>query len=90
MSHLIIEQGKEVGTEVVVPPTGMKFGRSPANDLVLDDEAAMLFHGRFFFKSDGSLWVTDFGAGEKTTVGGMPVDEHQLKSGDLVVVGPCR
>jgi len=87
MSHLIIEQGKEVGREVTVPPAGMKFGRSPANDLVLEDEAAMLFHGRFFFKSDGTLWVTDFGAGEKTTVGGIPIDEYALKAGDLVEVG---
>jgi hypothetical protein len=47
----------------------------------------MLFHGRFFFKSDGSLWVTDFGAGEKTMVGGVPIDEHPLKVGDLVAVG---
>ncbi|QBG48012.1 FHA domain-containing protein [Verrucomicrobia bacterium S94] len=87
MSHLIIEQGKEVGREVKVPAAGIKFGRSPANDLVLDDDAVMLFHGRFFFKSDGTLWVTDFGAGEKTTVSGEPVDEHQLKVGDLVEVG---
>ncbi|MDF7801616.1 FHA domain-containing protein [Pontiellaceae bacterium B1224] len=87
MSHLIIEQGKEVGKEVEVPAAGIKFGRSPANDLVLDDDVAMLFHGRFFFKSDGTLWVTDFGAGEKTMVGGKPVDEHQLKAGDLVEVG---
>ncbi|MDF7807709.1 FHA domain-containing protein [Pontiellaceae bacterium B12219] len=87
MSHLIIEQGSEVGKEVDVPAAGMKFGRSPANDLVLDDPAVMLFHGRFFFKSDGFLWVTDFGAGEKTTVGGEPVDEYQLKVGDLVEVG---
>ena len=87
MSHLIIEQGKEVGRELMVPAGGMKFGRSPANELVLDDPAVMLFHGRFFFKSDGTLWVTDFGAGEKTTVGGAPVDEYQLKMGDLVEVG---
>jgi len=87
MSHLIIEQGKEVGKEITVPTSGMKFGRSPANELVLEDDAAMLFHGRFFFKSDGTLWVTDFGAGEKTTVGGMPVDEYLLKVGDLVEVG---
>jgi hypothetical protein len=87
MSHLIIEQGKEVGKEVTVPPSGMKFGRSPANDLVLEDEAVMLFQGRFFFKTDGTLWVTDFSAGEKTTVGGLPVDEHALKVGDLVEVG---
>ncbi len=87
MSHLIIEQGKEVGTEITVPAAGMKFGRSPANNLVIEDEEVMLFHGRFFFKSDGALWVTDFGAAEKTTVGGVPIDEHALAVGDLVEVG---
>ncbi|VGO17107.1 hypothetical protein PDESU_05702 [Pontiella desulfatans] len=87
MSHLIIEQGKEVGREITVPPSGMKFGRSPANDLVLDDEAVMLFQGRFFFKSDGTLWVTDFSAAEKTTVGGEPIDEYALSVGELVEVG---
>jgi hypothetical protein len=87
MSHLIIEQGKEVGREVTVPPAGMKFGHSPANDLVLEDDAVMPFHGRFFFKSDGVLWVTDFGAANQTTVGGVPVDEKPLKVGDLVEVG---
>ena len=87
MSHLIIEQGNEVGREITVPSGGIKFGRSPGNGLVLDDEAVMLFHGRFFFKSDGTLWITDFGAGEKTVVGGLPVDEYQLKMGELVEVG---
>ncbi|MDF7826450.1 FHA domain-containing protein [Pontiellaceae bacterium B12227] len=87
MSHLIIEQGEAVGTEVSIPKDGMKFGRSPANDLELKDESVMLFHGRFFFKSDGSLWVTDFGAGEKTVVDGVAIDEYQLKVGDLVEVG---
>ncbi len=87
MYHLIIEQGQEVGKEVAVPPSGMKFGRSPANDLVLADESVMLFQGRFFFKSDGALWVTDFSAADKTTVGGEPIDEHVLNVGDLVEVG---
>lgn len=87
MSHLIIEQGKDVGREVTVPAAGMKFGKSPANDLVLDDERIMLFHGRFFFKSDHSLWITDFSAAEKTTVGGEPIVEQKLKIGDLVEVG---
>lgn len=87
MSHLIFEHGKEVGKEIIVPPSGIKFGRSPANDLVLDDASVMLFQGRFFFKSDGTLWVTDFSAAEKTTVGGEPVDEYMLKVGELVEVG---
>jgi hypothetical protein len=87
MSHLIIEQGKDVGREVAVPASGIKFGRSPANDLVLEDEALMLFQGRFFFKSDGSLWVTDFSVGEKSHIGGVPIDEQQLKVGDLVESG---
>ncbi len=87
MSHLIIEQGTEVGKEITVPASGMKFGRSPANDLVLDDEVLMLFQGRFFFKSDGTLWATDFSVGEKSHIGGVPIVEQQLKMGDLVEVG---
>jgi hypothetical protein len=87
MSHLIIEQGGEVGKEITVPPSGIKFGRSPANDLVLEDEVLMLFQGRFFFKSDGTLWVTDFSVGEKSSIDGEPIDERQLKVGDLVEVG---
>ena len=87
MSHFIIEQGDEVGKEISVPSSGIKFGRSPANDLVLAEESVMLFQGRFFFKSDGSLWVTDFSAAEKTTVGGEPIDEHALSVGELVEVG---
>ncbi len=87
MSHLIIEQGKEVGKEISVPASGIKFGRSPANDLVLEDEVLMLFQGRFFFKSDGTLWITDFSVGEKSHIGGVPIDEQQLKVGDLVEVG---
>ncbi len=85
--HLIIEKGKDVGKEIAVPSGGMKFGRSPANDFVLADPKVMLFQGRFFFKSDDTLWVTDFSAQEKTTVGGIPVDEHQLAVGELVEVG---
>ena len=87
MSHLIIEQGKGIGTEITVPLAGMKFGRSPANDLVLEDESIMLFQGRFFFKSDGTLWATDFSAAEKTTIGGEPIDEVALSVGNLVEVG---
>ena len=87
MSHLIIEQGKDVGKEIMIPQTGIKFGRSPANNLVLDDEVVMLFQGRFFFKSDGTLWITDFSVGEKARLGGEPIDEEQLKVGDLVEVG---
>ncbi len=87
MSHLIIEQGKEVGREIAVPATGIKFGRSPANDLVLEDEALMLFQGRFFFKSDGTLWITDFSVGVKSHIDGVSIDERQLKVGDLVEVG---
>jgi len=87
MFHLIIEKGAEVGKEVGVPESGIKFGRSPANDLVLDDDVLMLFQGRFFFKSDGTLWITDFSVGEKAHIDGVPVDEQQLKVGDLVEVG---
>lgn len=87
MIHLIIAKGGRQGEEVAIPETGMRVGRAPANDLVIDDAALSQFHCRFFFKSDHSLWVTDFGSTNQTLVNGVPVVEERLNKGDLVDVG---
>ncbi len=87
MIHLIIAKGERQGEEIAIPETGMRVGRAPANDLVIDDAALSQFHCRFFFKSDHSLWVTDFGSTNQTLVNGVPVVEERLNKGDLVDVG---
>jgi len=87
MIHLIIAKGERQGEEISIPETGMRVGRAPANDLVVDDGQLSQFHCRFFFKSDGGLWVTDFGSTNQTLVNGAAVTEQRLHRGDLVDVG---
>lgn len=87
MIHLIITKGEGLGREIDLPPAGMRVGRSHANDLVFEDEALSQFHCRFFFKSDGSLWVTDFASTNHTLVNNVPITEKALKTGDIVELG---
>lgn len=87
MTHLIIAKGERQGEELTISDTGMKVGRAESNDLVLNEDSLSQFHCRFFFKSDGTLWVTDFGSTNETLVNGEPVSERRLERGDLVDVG---
>lgn len=87
MTHLIIIQGHDRGREVSVPATGLRVGRSHANDIAFPDEEASQFHCRFFFKSDGALCVTDFASTNGTLVNGQPVTEARLQPGDTVFIG---
>lgn len=87
MTHLIIIQGHERGREITVPQAGIRVGRAHANDVVIPDEAVSQFHCRFFFKSDQTLWVTDFASTNETLVNDKPVTEARLHNGDRVEVG---
>jgi hypothetical protein len=87
MSHLIIAKGERQGDDFTIGAAGMRVGRAQSNDLVIDSGTLSQFHCRFFFKSDGSLWVTDFGSTNQTLVNGQPVSEQRLERGDLVDVG---
>jgi hypothetical protein len=85
--HLIVEEGPQVGRECLIPEQGVRFGRAAVNDLVIDDPEVSQVHGRLMFKSDGALWVTDFGNRNPTRVNGEPVTEKGLQRGDLVQIG---
>lgn len=87
MAHLIIAKGDRQGQEFTITAGGMRVGRSESNDLVLDRGTLSQFHCRFFFKSDGSLWVTDFGSTNQTLVNGHSITEQRLDRGDSVDVG---
>ncbi len=87
MTHLIIIQGHDRGREVSVPATGLRVGRSHANDIAFPDEEVSQFHCRFFFKSDQTLYVTDFASTNGTLVNGQPVTEARLQPGDAVFIG---
>lgn len=87
MAHLIIARGERQGEEFSISSNGMRVGRADSNDLVIDNGTLSQFHCRFFFKSDGSFWVTDFGSTNQTLVNGHAVTEQRLEMGDLVDVG---
>ncbi len=87
MAHLIIANGELQGKELNILEGGMRIGRAKSNDFVIDDERLSQFHCRFFFKSDGHLWVTDFGSTNETLVNNRAVSEQRLGVGDLVDIG---
>lgn len=87
MFHLIIEQGANQGEEINIPADGVRFGKADLNSLRIEGSSVSPIHGRFFFKSDESLWVTDFGNQKPSLVNGEPITERRLKRGDEVLVG---
>ena len=66
----------------------IKIGRSPKNDVIINDESVSRFHLELFQDADGNVFITDLGSTNGTTVNGRKlVDSEILKSTDVVKVG---
>ena len=85
--HLLVRDGENKGYRILVPAQGGRLGRSSNNDIVLTDPSLSRHHCRFFFKNDGTLWVTDLGSANETLVNGIPVQETRLRVNNLITVG---
>ena len=85
--HLIVEEGANSGKEFHIPLHGARLGRSPKNDIVIEDPALSRFHCRFLFTPEGTLMVADLASSNTTKVNGAEIMEHDLKPGDLIEVG---
>lgn len=86
---LIGVEGIVEGRAVTVAPGGLDVGRSPANQIVLEDDDVSRFHARILF-DNGSLWVRDAGSRNGVFVNGKRVSDHKaLKVGDRVRFGSC-
>lgn len=83
-AYLEVVQGPFKGNQYTLTAQGARLGRASKNDIVLPDEGISRFHCRVFFKEDGSLWVTDLGSANQTTVNDHPVTEVQLHVGDRI------
>ncbi|MBI4914968.1 MAG: FHA domain-containing protein [Acidobacteria bacterium] len=64
----------------------IRFGRSPDNDVVLEDEAASRFHAEITF-ADGGYVVTDLKSSNGVFVDGQRVERAVLKSGARILFG---
>ena len=84
--HLLIEQGPEAGTGLVLPPEGGRFGRAAHNDYAIADPSMSRHHFRAYWK-DGRLWIADLGSSNGTLVNGLPIGDTAVRAGDLIAAG---
>ncbi len=89
-ARLIITMANGSVVEHDLGPAGMKVGRGPANDLVLEDSFASTNHA--VFRTDGPEWVIqDLGSANGTRVNNARVSGfHVLKNGDVVQIGHTK
>ena len=85
-SHLIIDKGPQAGRQIEVPIAGGRIGRSPENDIILNDDSLSRFHCRVFFK-DEVLTVADLASTNETLVNGQAITEAVLSVGDQIEIG---
>jgi pSer/pThr/pTyr-binding forkhead associated (FHA) protein len=81
---LACTEGPLVGQVFPVLEGGMEIGRSPDNDLVIDDDGVSRFHARLLY-DNGSLWIRDAGSRNGVFVNDQRLGDHKaLKVGDKV------
>ena len=84
---LVCVKGATEGLVVMVESGGLEVGRSPDNDIVLDDSDVSRFHARLEL-DNGSLWLRDAGSRNGVFVNDRRIREHRaLKVGDMVRFG---
>lgn len=84
--RIIVEAGPDQGREFTPSATGGDIGRSPQNDIVLNDGELSRKHCRLEFRGD-ELWITDLASANGTYVNGKEVPESRLSDGDAVLIG---
>jgi hypothetical protein len=87
MSKLILRFGNDVVKEVMVGQSGVRIGRSPDNDLVIDNHAVSHHHARIFMGPRGRLTLEDLGSLNGTLVNGQLVKSVTLQPSDSVAIG---
>ena len=85
-ASVIVIYGSELGKRLQIGAAPFAIGRSPENDLPLDEESVSRQHARITF--DGAHhWVADLKSTNGTYVNDRPVTEHRLVDGDQVRIG---
>lgn len=76
--------GAVAGRIFAIPDGQMQIGRSPENDVILDEPGVSRFHARLMF-DNGTLWVREAGSRNGVFVNGQRVAEHRaLSVGDVI------
>jgi formylglycine-generating enzyme required for sulfatase activity/serine/threonine protein kinase len=80
------------GTELMrlrLERSPVRVGRSPNNELVLDDRLVSRHHATIV-EEGGHWWIRDAGSRKKLRVAHRTVSQHPLQDGDRVGIGPFQ
>ncbi len=84
---LVCVDGSLVGRSFQVTPAGLRLGRDPANEVVIEDVGVSRQHARVILHN-GAVWVQDAGSRNGVFVNQQRVPDHrQVKPGDRLLVG---
>ncbi|GGT47720.1 ABC transporter ATP-binding protein [Streptomyces kurssanovii] len=70
-----------------LPARTVRIGRSPDNELVVDDLVVSRRHAELRTRPDGTYEIVDLGSHNGTYLNGVPVDRAPVRGGDIVGVG---
>ena len=74
------------GRQIVVPEGGLKLGRAPDNDVVIETDGTSRYHATLLY-DNGTLWLRDNGSRNGVFVNDVRVVGHKaLKVGDVVSI----
>ncbi len=81
---LLCTSGAIAGQRIEVPDGGLDMGRSPENNVVIDDDGVSRFHARLLY-DNGALWLQDAGSRNGIFVNDQRLTSHRaLKVGDEI------
>ncbi|MFE3325320.1 FHA domain-containing protein [Streptomyces sp. NPDC059176] len=70
-----------------LPTRTIRIGRSPDNDIVLDDLIVSRSHAELRAHADGTFEIADLGSHNGTYLNGQPVTSARVVEGDIVGIG---
>lgn len=74
------------GRQIIVPEGGLKLGRAPDNDIVIETDGTSRYHATLLY-DNGTLWLRDNGSRNGVFVNDIRVVGHRaLKVGDVVSI----
>ncbi len=86
--HLLVRvRGAELGRVTPLSPERMRVGRSQDSELWLSDDGVSRRHASLVREGSGYV-LLDEGSANGTFVGGVKVDRHELRDGDVIQFGP--
>jgi hypothetical protein len=81
--------GPLTGREFVIVGGEVRVGRTPENDIVVEDRNISRHHASLWVEK-GALWIQDAGSKNGVFVNNEHTTNRKLEHGDIVRLGPCE